>query len=168
MRSTALRLGLALGIAMMPAAVGASSGVDVQPAASGPKPAPPAQATRPTARLPNQLFMEIYIPEGEMAVEAASIPVLENFIAQALEFPDEPIELNGHTDNRNSPAEELAETQAWANAVGTYLVSKGIRAERISTGGLGSTQPRVVVAPGTRERLNRRVNMTLGEKRGGW
>ena len=112
--------------------------------------------------------MEIYIPEGEMAVEAASIPVLENFIAQALEFPDEPIELNGHTDNRNSPAEELAETQAWADALGTYLVSKGIRAERISTGGLGATRPRVAVAPGTRERLNRRVNMTLGEKRSGW
>ena len=58
--------------------------------------------------------------------------------------------------------------QAWADALGQYLVSKGISAQRISTGGDGATRPRVVVAPGVRERLNRRVNLTLGEKTRGW
>ena len=167
MRLSALRIGIAfMGILMVPAAAGASA--DAQPAAATSKPGSAGQAITPGTRLRQQVLMEIYITEGAMAVEAASIPVLENFIEQALEYPDEPIELNGHTDSRNSPAEELAESKAWADAVGNYLVSKGIRAERISTGGLGATQPRVVVAPGTRERLNRRVNMTLGEKNRGW
>jgi outer membrane protein OmpA-like peptidoglycan-associated protein len=157
MRRSAIRAASAAAILMVPASVGAASRVEAhQP------------ATTAAARLPNQVLMEIYITEGQMAVEAASIPVLENFIEQALLFPDEPVELNGHTDNRNNPAEELAESQAWADAVGHYLVSKGIKAERISTGGLGATQPRAVVAPGTRERLNRRVNLTLGEKTRGW
>jgi outer membrane protein OmpA-like peptidoglycan-associated protein len=160
MSRSAIRVAWAAAIFMVPAAAGAASHGDAQQ--------PPVQAATPATRLPNQLLMEIYITEGQMAVEAASIPVLENFIEQALLFPNEPVELNGHTDNRNNPAEELAESRAWANAVGQYLVSKGIKAERISTGGLGATQPRVVVAPGTRERLNRRVNMTLGEKSRGW
>jgi outer membrane protein OmpA-like peptidoglycan-associated protein len=165
MRRSAIRAASAAAIFMVPAAVGAASGVEaLQPPASS---KPPAAAT-PGERLRYQVPMEVYITEGQMAIEAASIRILENFIEQALLFPDEPIELNGHTDNRNNPAEELAESKAWADAVGHYLVSKGIKAERISTGGLGATQPRVVVAPGTRERLNRRVNMTLGEKTRGW
>lgn len=159
MRRSAIRVASAAAIMMVPAAVGATSRVEAQQ---------PAASSSPATRLRNQVLMEVYITEGKMAIEAASIPVLENFVAHALEFPDEPIELNGHTDNRNAPAEELAESQAWADAVGHYLVSKGIKAERISTGGLGATQPRVVVAPGTRERLNRRVNLTLGEKTRGW
>jgi outer membrane protein OmpA-like peptidoglycan-associated protein len=168
MRSSGFRIGAALIIALVPAAVTASAGLDVQPPAAGSRPGPLEQAITPGTRLPMQLFMEIYITEGKMAVEGASVPVLENFIEQALKHPDDPIELNGHTDNRNSPAEELAESKAWADAIGHYLVSKGIRAERISTGGLGATQPRIVVAPGVRERVNRRVNMTLGEKNRGW
>jgi outer membrane protein OmpA-like peptidoglycan-associated protein len=157
-----------MSMVMMPAAAGAGGGPHVQPATASVALAPLPQAVAPGTRLRQQLIMEIYLREGAMAIEAGSVPVLENFLKQALEYPDEPIELNGHTDNRNSPAEELAETQAWADAVGNFLVSKGVRAERISTGGLGATQPRVVVAPGTRERLNRRVHMTLGEKTGGW
>jgi outer membrane protein OmpA-like peptidoglycan-associated protein len=163
MRRSAIRIGLGLSIGLAPAAAGG----EVRPAADSERPALD-QATSPAKRLPQQLLMEIYIKEGAVAVEAASIPVLENFIEQALEFPDEPIELNGHTHDGNSPAEELAETRAMANALGTFLVGKGIAAARISTGGLGATRPRVVVEPGTRDRLNRRVNMTLGRKNSGW
>ena len=157
MRRSAIAIALAVGVFMAPAAIGASSGVEVQQ--------PPASSAN---RLRTQILMEVYMAEGQMAVVAESLPVLENFIAQALEYLAERIELIGHTDNRNTPAEEVAESKAWADALGSYLVSKGIPAERISTGGMGATQPRVVVAVGTRERLNRRVNMTIGEKTRGW
>jgi outer membrane protein OmpA-like peptidoglycan-associated protein len=157
MRRSAIAIVLAAGVFIAPAPVGAISGVEVQQ--------PPASSAD---RLRAQILMEVYIAEGHMAVVAESTPVLENFIEQALEYPDERIELIGHTDNRNFPAEEMAESKAWADALGSYLVSKGIPAERISTGGMGATQPRVVVAVGTRERLNRRVNMTIGDKTGGW
>ncbi len=162
MRIAAYQVGVALSIAMVSAA--ASAGAQPKPAAPGAA----AQAPAPGERLAYQVLMEVYIAEGQMAVVAESIPVLENFIKQAEEWPGEPITLIGHTDNRNAPAEEKAESEAWANALGQYLVSKGISAQRISIGGEGATQPRVVVAPGVRERLNRRVNLTLGEKTRGW
>ena len=162
MRRAAFRIGVILSIAMVPAL--ASAGAQPKPAAPGAT----AQAPASGERLAYQVLMEVYIAEGQMAVVAESIPVLENFIERAKEWPTEPITLIGHTDNRNAPDEEKAESKAWANALGQYLVSKGISAQRISTGGEGATQPRVVVAPGVRERLNRRVNLTLGEKIRGW
>lgn len=160
MLRSAIRVGLPLGIFMVAAA--GSACAQPQP------PAPTAQKPAPGERLRHQVLMEVYMVEGKTAVEGESIRILENFLEQALLFPDEPIALIGHTDNRNAPAEEVAESKAWADALGHYLVSKGISAQRISTGGEGATQPRVVVAPGVRERLNRRVNMTLGEKTRGW
>lgn len=51
------------------------------------------------------------------------------------------IEVGGHTDNTGSDTYNLALSQDRADAVASYLLSKGIAAERISTKGYGATTP---------------------------
>jgi hypothetical protein len=157
MHRSAIAIALAVGVFMAPAAIGASSGVEVQQ--------PPASSAN---RLRTQILMEVYMAEGQMAVVAESLPVLENFIAQALEYPAERIELIGHTDNRNTPAEEVAESKAWGRRAGILLGQQRDTSRADLHRRDGSHSAGVVVAVGTRERLNRRVNMTIGEKTRGW
>jgi len=53
--------------------------------------------------------------------------------------PDLKIKIEGNTDNIEKDADKLSEGRA--NAVKTYLVSKGISADRIEVEGGGSTMP---------------------------
>ncbi|MGV3657731.1 MAG: OmpA family protein [Chitinophagaceae bacterium] len=51
------------------------------------------------------------------------------------------IQIGGHTDNVGAPADNLKLSQARANAVVKYLVSKGIAAARLGAKGFGETVP---------------------------
>jgi outer membrane protein OmpA-like peptidoglycan-associated protein len=55
------------------------------------------------------------------------------------ENPTLKVKIEGHTDNVEKNAETLSESRA--NAVKTYLTSKGISADRIEVEGFGSTMP---------------------------
>ena len=51
------------------------------------------------------------------------------------------IEIGGHTDNTGSAQRNTVLSEARAKAVFSYLVSKGIAADRLTFKGYGSTQP---------------------------
>jgi outer membrane protein OmpA-like peptidoglycan-associated protein len=51
------------------------------------------------------------------------------------------LEVNGHTDNTGNPAGNLALSVRRADAVKKYLMTKGIKDERITTHGYGDTRP---------------------------
>lgn len=55
--------------------------------------------------------------------------------------PEMKIEIAGHTDSDGDDASNLTLSQQRANAVKAYLVSKGIKADRIISIGLGETRP---------------------------
>jgi len=55
------------------------------------------------------------------------------------ENPELKIKIEGNTDNVEKNADNLSEGRA--NAVKTYLESKGISSDRIEVGGVGSTMP---------------------------
>jgi OmpA-OmpF porin, OOP family len=65
-----------------------------------------------------------------------------NMIAQILkDNPDLKFEIDGHTDNSGNPQHNLDLSQKRADAVKSVLVSMGIDPSRLSTKGLGDTQP---------------------------
>ncbi len=71
------------------------------------------------------------------------------------------IEISGHTDNPNKPEYSLRLSEARANAVFEYLVSKGIDKNRMQPKGYGGSKP---LAPNdTPENMakNRRVEFTI-------
>jgi outer membrane protein OmpA-like peptidoglycan-associated protein len=51
------------------------------------------------------------------------------------------IEISGHTDNVGKPSDNMALSNNRAKAVVSYLISKGITAQRLAAKGYGETKP---------------------------
>jgi outer membrane protein OmpA-like peptidoglycan-associated protein len=69
------------------------------------------------------------------------------------------IEVQGHTDNRGAAAGNLTLSQTRAASVVTYLVGKGIAAERLEAKGYGEDKPRAEGEDEAAWAANRRVEL---------
>ncbi len=65
--------------------------------------------------------------------------LLDSIVSVAGKCPKTKIEISGHTDSRGGDAANMKLSQARAETVQTYLVSKGISADRLSAAGKGET-----------------------------
>src|SRR5213083_2525656 len=96
---------------------------------------------------------------GRSALKPDSYTILDIVAASLVANPDIKIEIAGHTDNTGSAATNTRLSQARADAVRTYLASKGVTPDRMVGRGYGPTQP---IAPNTTadgRALNRRVEL---------
>jgi OOP family OmpA-OmpF porin len=94
---------------------------------------------------------------GQATITPASDAVLNDVLAVLVANAAWRLRIEGHTDNVGDKAANLKLSQARAGAVAAWLAGKGIDAARLSTAGLGDTQP---VAPNTTDdgrAKNRRV-----------
>src|SRR6266576_2819501 len=94
---------------------------------------------------------------GRSALKPDSYTILDIVAASLVANPDIKIEIAGHTDNTGLSVTNLRLSQARAQAVLTYLATKGVALDRMVAKGYGPTQP---VAPNTTpagRALNRRV-----------
>lgn len=72
------------------------------------------------------------------------------------------VEIVGHTDDRGSRAGNLALSRFRAEAVRSYLVSKGLAPERLVATGMGPDQPVADNGSDEGRRRNRRIEFRLG------
>jgi len=96
---------------------------------------------------------------GRSALKPDSYTILDIVAASLIANPEIRIEIAGHTDNTGSIATNLRLSQARADAVRTYLASKGVSPDRMVANGYGPSQP---VAPNTTpagRAQNRRVEL---------
>ena len=96
---------------------------------------------------------------GRSTLKPDSYTILDLVATSLLGNPDIRIEIAGHTDNTGSVATNTRLSQARADAVRTYLASKGVTPDRMVARGYGPTQP---IAPNTTadgRALNRRVEL---------
>jgi len=109
----------------------------------------------------------IFFDSGKSNLRKESGSELAKVIALMKENPDMRIEMSGHTDNKGNDALNMALSQARAQSVVNYLVSKGIAKKRLVAKGYGKTMP---VAPNNLPdgkpdeegmQKNRRVEMKL-------
>lgn len=94
---------------------------------------------------------------GQATITPASDAVLNDVAAVLAANADWKLRIEGHTDNVGDKAANLKLSNGRAAAVAAWLTSKGIDATRLTTAGLGDTQP---VAENTTEdgrARNRRV-----------
>ena len=75
------------------------------------------------------------------------------------EHPEMRIRIEGHTDNMEKNADNLSQQRA--EAVKTYLVSKGISEDRIEVEGFGSTTPIMDNSTTSNRTKNRRVELKI-------
>jgi outer membrane protein OmpA-like peptidoglycan-associated protein len=81
----------------------------------------------------------IYFSSNSAKLAAAATASLNKIVKVMKDNPELKIKIEGNTDNVEKNADNLSEGRA--NAVKTYLVSKGISSDRIEVGGAGSTMP---------------------------
>ncbi len=90
-----------------------------------------------------------------------------NDVAEALtkQDPDSTILVEGHTDSQGAAAMNQELSQKRADAVRTYLISRGISADRITATGLGPSRPMADNASPEGRANNRRVEIVVTPKK---
>lgn len=76
-------------------------------------------------------------------------------------YPDTNIEILGHTDSKGSDQYNLGLSERRANSVASYLRTKGVASSRISTKGLGESDPKASNDTEAGQSENRRVEFVI-------
>lgn len=87
------------------------------------------------------VLKNIFFDENKFELKTASQVELGSVVQLMKENPTLKIQINGHTDNVGNAAANLKLSNNRAQAVVTYLSSKGIDTKRLSFKGFGDTQP---------------------------
>jgi outer membrane protein OmpA-like peptidoglycan-associated protein len=85
--------------------------------------------------------------------------VLEQVFNSLEAFPNVKIEIAGHTDNQGGDSYNMALSNDRAKSVMSYLVQRGISADRIVARGYGKTRPKVSNDTAEGRATNRRVEV---------
>ena len=89
--------------------------------------------------------------------------MLDELVAYLVRKDDEKIELGGHTDNVGTAASNLKLSQARANTVRAYLLTKGIDPSRVTAKGYGMSKPVASNATAAGKAQNRRTEVKILE-----
>ena len=136
----------------------ASEPVAVAPAA--PAPAYVAPAPTPAPAAPQKLVLEgVNFDFDKATLRQEDIAIIDRDVTSLDSWGNANIEVAGHTDSRGSDAYNMNLSQQRAEAVRTYLVGKGIAADRLSAKGYGESQPVADNATDEGRFKNRRVEL---------
>lgn len=83
----------------------------------------------------------VHFDSGKATLRKESYKELDEIVEYMKAKPNEKIEIAGHTDNIGSDESNLKLSQERAEAIKSYLVSKGCNTEKITAKGYGSSQP---------------------------
>ena len=92
-------------------------------------------------------------------VKVASYPMLDEVANILKEYPDYNLKIGGHTDGLEKDAVTLSQSRA--DAVRSYLLSKGVAESRLTMTGYGKTRPMASNTTVTERAQNRRVELEL-------
>ncbi len=99
----------------------------------------------------------LIFPQGKAKIDAASYTELNSVAKMLQDNPPMVIQLEGHTDNRGDPKENMKLSQQRVEAVKTYLISKGVAKHKVKTKAFGGTMPLSQENTEASHKMNRRV-----------
>lgn len=109
------------------------------------------------------ISLDIHFETGQATIRPESYGVLDELVAAMRRNPGARIELAGHTDSDGTEAANLQLSRDRAAAARTYLVQKGIAADRIDTQGYGESKPVASNATEAGKAQNRRTELRVME-----
>lgn len=109
-------------------------------------------------------LQNIYFDTGKATIKPESFPILDQVAEFLKANPKAVVEIQGHTDSIGSDSYNLSLSQARAEAVKTYLVTRhGIDPSRLIARGYGETMPIASNASREGRAMNRRVEFVIIE-----
>ena len=109
----------------------------------------------------NKAAKNIFFATGSAKLLAKSNASLNNVVGILKENPTYKVDIDGHTDIIGTPAKNQVLSEARANSVKAYLVSKGIDENRLVATGFGIDKPIADNKTAAGRAKNRRVEMKL-------
>ena len=100
---------------------------------------------------------------GKATLQPESYAVLDELVAYLVRKDDEKIELGGHTDNVGTAKKNLVLSDARANTVRAYLLTKGIDPARVTAKGYGFSVPVATNKTVAGRAINRRTEVKILE-----
>lgn len=100
---------------------------------------------------------------GKATLQPESYTVLDELVAYRVRKDDEKIELGGHTDNVGTAKSNLILSEARANTVRAYLLTKGIDPDRVTAKGYGFSVPVASNKTAAGRAQNRRTEVKILE-----
>lgn len=108
------------------------------------------------------LLRQVEFDTGTAVIGRVSAPVLDEIAEVLREHPEiTSVEVQGHTDNRGSAAQNTAISQRRAEAVRHALVKRGIDEGRLSAKGYGPSRPAFANLTTEGRQKNRRVELKI-------
>ena len=98
---------------------------------------------------------------GKANLKSQFYPALDNVAGTLAEFNQTIVEVSGHTDSVGSDAANQTLSVQRANAVGNYLIGRGLVRERFEIVGFGETRPVASNDSDSGRALNRRVEIRV-------
>ena len=106
-------------------------------------------------------FSDVLFATGKSDIKAGAMANFDRLADALKKQEDSRITIEGHTDSVGSDALNVALSQRRAESVRTYLIGRGIAAERISAAGKGSAFPVTSNASASGRQKNRRVEVII-------
>ncbi|QXQ06454.1 autotransporter domain-containing protein [Sphingosinicellaceae bacterium] len=156
-RSSGVSAGFRLALGGHAAAAAPMAAPPPPPAPVAPAPLPPCP---PAAVTPGPFLVFFDWDKSVITPEAAA--VLDRAAEQYTATGQTTVQLAGHADKSGSPDYNVGLSQRRADAVKTYMATKGVPDGSMTTEAFGESRPLVDTADGVREPQNRRVQITFG------
>jgi len=123
---------------------------------------PNVEVTRPSENEINvQLTNDVLFDFGSAALRPESQAPLRDLAANFEKYPDEAIDVEGHTDNVGSAAYNQTLSENRANSVKSFLIDNGVPASRVTAVGFGETRPKASNDTPEGRQVNRRVEIHI-------
>lgn len=105
----------------------------------------------------------IYFATGSAKIRPKSFSILDNVATTLVKYVDIKIRIEGHTDNRGNDEKNQKLSEARAQSVRSYLVGKGIAANRLTAIGFGEAKPVATNKSRKGRTQNRRIEFHIAE-----
>ncbi len=139
--------------------------IDGCPDQPGPDNTDPAKRGCPIVAILDQDLKGVEFDTNLASIRPASKKVLDNIAKLLKEHPElKKLEIQGHTDNRGTPMSNKILSDARAKAVRRALISRGIKADRLTAKGYGQDKPIAGNDTPDGQQRNRRVQFKILEQ----
>ena len=123
---------------------------------------PGVEVTRPSeGQIDVRMTSDILFDVDSSSLRQESRATLGNLATNFRQYPDELIDVEGHTDSSGTTSHNQMLSESRASSVRSYLVDQGVPGSRVTAVGYGETRPKASNSTPEGRQLNRRVEIHI-------